>query len=204
MKKKVYTFGLLVFLSFIELQAQTPYFYYYKGEKQYMEISPNRILVQFAEGMNISAMKAAIAQNTSFSVSDITKTDYNGLYLIRFLDKDTTDTKALVNQWKNGDTILYSYPVFINEYGEEVSALTNQIIVRLKQQNDYSVLQESLELYDIYNLRQDEFDGNITPNDLYFPYQWGLQNTGQYDGTAEVDIKDCDEMEFNHKIQFVF
>ncbi|MDR2407215.1 MAG: S8 family serine peptidase, partial [Bacteroidales bacterium] len=232
MYKKFYITGLLLLASFIGLQAQTPYFYYYKGDKQYMEISPHRILVQFADGMDISAIKTAIAQNTSFNVSGITKTDYNGLYLIRFLDTDTADTKTLINQWKNRDTILYAYPVFINEYGEEISALTNQIIVRLKQAGDYSVLQESLEFYGIYNIRQDEFDekrclfkinytsakdamqianelyetglfeyvepdlllfiqyeGNIIPNDTYFPYQWNLKNTGQNGGISGIDIK---------------
>ena len=29
-------------------------------------------------------------------------------------------------------------------------------------------------------------------NDTYFSNQWGLRNTGQYDGTNGVDIKACD------------
>jgi hypothetical protein len=38
MKKKLNLLELLLCLSFVGLTAQTPYFYYYKGEKQYLEL----------------------------------------------------------------------------------------------------------------------------------------------------------------------
>ena len=45
MIKKIYTFGLLFFLSFAGLQAQTSYYYYYKGEKQYLELNTKQVFV---------------------------------------------------------------------------------------------------------------------------------------------------------------
>jgi len=43
MKRNINILGLLVFLFFVALNAQTPYFYYYKGEKQYLELDTRHI-----------------------------------------------------------------------------------------------------------------------------------------------------------------
>ena len=50
--KKINLVSVLFLLSFMSLNAQTPYSYYYKGEKQYLEVSPNKVLVQFTKNMD--------------------------------------------------------------------------------------------------------------------------------------------------------
>ena len=49
MRKKISLFGLLLFMAFAGLNAQTPYFYYYNGEKQYFELNTSHAFVSFAD-----------------------------------------------------------------------------------------------------------------------------------------------------------
>ena len=95
MKKVTLAFGFIV-LCFIA-RSQTPFYYYYGGEKQYLEVSPNKILVQFAENMDSNTIRSIIAKNTSFHVSDIRKADNKDLHLISFVGTDTTNTNLLYN-----------------------------------------------------------------------------------------------------------
>jgi hypothetical protein len=48
MRKKIKLIGLLFFV-FIGLNAQTPYFYYYNGEKQYFELDTRYIFISVTE-----------------------------------------------------------------------------------------------------------------------------------------------------------
>lgn len=42
------------------------------------------------------------------------------------------------------------------------------------------------------------YPANSPPNDPYFSYQWGLYNTGQYQGITGVDIKALDAWDITH------
>jgi hypothetical protein len=65
----LYAFALLYIVS----NAQSPY-YYYKGKKCYLDVSPNKMLVQFAENTDTNSVRGILAKNTPFQVSDIAKT----------------------------------------------------------------------------------------------------------------------------------
>jgi hypothetical protein len=45
MKTKNKFIGTLLFFTITNLTAQTPYFYYYKGEKQYLELDSKHVFV---------------------------------------------------------------------------------------------------------------------------------------------------------------
>ena len=153
--KKIIVF-MLLFSSLAIVYAQD-FFMYVGGEKRYFEISPNKMLVQFVENTEISAVKNIMGQNRSFQVSDISKTDYREWHLVGFLDMDKTKIMELL-QNRNNNGILFSGVVFVDKDGEKIAALTNQIIVRLKQEEDYTILQKSIEAYKIDYVRQDEFE----------------------------------------------
>ena len=148
MVKKVKSLVVIFCLLLVSLQAQTQYFHYFKGEKRYWTVSPNKAVVHFAD---TNAMKTS-------SISSVSKTGCKELYMVHFSESDTAQTRGLLMQWKNRSEVLYSGPVFIDEYGEEIAALTNQIVVHLKQETDYSILLASLKPYQIDTIRQYEFD----------------------------------------------
>jgi subtilisin family serine protease len=150
----------LIFSSSLAIVYAQDCFMYIGGEKSYLEVSPNKILVQFEEKADTNAIKSIVQRNTSFRLSEISKTDYKGLNLINFFDTDKIKIIELMKQWKNKEEILYSGVVFINKEGKEIAAITNQIIVRLKHGNDYPVLQKTIIPYDISHITRNEFDGN--------------------------------------------
>ena len=153
--KKIIVF-ILLFSSLTIAYAQD-FFMYVGGEKRHFEISPNKMLVQFVENTETSTVKSIVGKNMSFQVSDISKTDYKEWHLVSFLDTDKTKIMELIqNRNKNG--ILFSGVVFVDKDGEKIAALTNRIIVRLKQEEDYAILQKSIETYKIEDVRQDEFE----------------------------------------------
>jgi subtilisin family serine protease len=89
-------------------------------------------------------------------------TDSKGMYLVNLSNSDKTAVLPLIKQWKNNkDAILYSGFVFVDKQGKEIAAITNRIIVRLKKEDDYPILQESIMLYVINKVEQNEFD-NLT------------------------------------------
>ena len=49
MKKRIYFLGLLLFLAVVGLHAQTPYFYYFDGKKQYFELDTRHVFVSTAD-----------------------------------------------------------------------------------------------------------------------------------------------------------
>ena len=63
MRKKLKLIGLFFFV-FTGLNAQTPYFYYYGGEKQYFELDTRSIFVSVANENTLG--KAFTADNTKF------------------------------------------------------------------------------------------------------------------------------------------
>ena len=54
MKKKIKLIGLLFFV-FVGLNAKTPYFYYYNGEKQYLELDTRYVFVSVANENTVKA-----------------------------------------------------------------------------------------------------------------------------------------------------
>ena len=72
MKKKIYLFGLLLFLAFTGLNAQTPYFYYYDGKKQYFEFDTKHVFVSVIDenAANIFASDNAVYQPFRMDISE--------------------------------------------------------------------------------------------------------------------------------------
>jgi len=132
--KKLITFLLMV--SSLNIVYAQDYFMYIKGEKRYFEVSPNKILVEFTDDTDTSTIKNIVKENTSFQLSRISRTDNKKMKLLSFQGIDKAQTIGLIKQWKNKGKILYSDVVFVNRNGEETAALTDQIVVRLKQESD--------------------------------------------------------------------
>ena len=155
MKKNIIL--MLLFSSLTIVVYAQDFFMYVGGEKRYFEISPNEMLMQFVENTEISSAKRIMGKNMSFRISNISKTDHIEWNLVSFSNTDKTKIKELM-QNKNNNEILYSGAVFVDKDGEKIAALTNQIIVRLKQEEDYAILQKNIGAYKINAVQQDEFE----------------------------------------------
>jgi hypothetical protein len=149
----------LLCINVTNIYAQD-YFMYVNGEKHYFEISPNKIIAQFEEEITNTTAKNIVQKSVALQLSDISEIGHKGLKLVTFsnANKVAIDQFISQSQGKNRDSILYSGPVFIDEEGNEIAAITNQIIVRLKKEADYPVLLKSIISYDIGNVEISEFD----------------------------------------------
>lgn len=157
-KKKL--FFIFLFFNFLGMASfAQDYFIYIGGEKHYFEISPNKILVQFAEDKDVSDIAEIVKENSSFELTDVKKLERN-LCLISFDGTNKSNIVTLSKKWKNNNNILYSGVVFVDQSGKEIAALINYVTIRLKEEYDYSILQESIQSYQVDNVSQDEFDKN--------------------------------------------
>ena len=130
-------------------------FRYVDGKKHYFEISSNKVILMIDEKMSENA---------------------NG---------NRNAIQQLANQWKNNDTILYVGYVIIDEAGRETAALSNQINVRLKEDNDFPIL--------LLLIR-------YATDDTHYGQQWGLHsNTAGIKAPQAWNISEV----YNLKIQAI-
>ena len=73
MRNKIKLIGLFFFI-FIGLNAQTPYFYYYGGEKQYLELDTRSAFVSAANENTVN--RAFTANNAKYGSFIITKNQF--------------------------------------------------------------------------------------------------------------------------------
>ena len=106
---------VLIFSSLMVTYSQE-YFKYCGERKKYFNVSPSKILVYFPENTEIDTAKSIISRNTLYQASDVVGTSYKGLNVVSFSGTNTEDMENLLQQWKNTEQILYSGPVFVDEY----------------------------------------------------------------------------------------
>ena len=193
--QKVSTF-LVAFTCLTTVYSQE-YFKYYGGKKQYLNVSPNKVLVHFAENTEIDSVKSIAAKNTFYQVSDVSRTAYKELKVVSLQGTDTAATRGLIKQWKNKEQILYSGPVFINQDGEDIAALSNRLIVRLKQESDTVILQNALVPYEIDSVWQGRFDSkNYLISLSYFSEKNAMQVANELHETGLFAFSEPDLIRF--------
>ena len=202
------------------------FFMYVDGKKHSYEFSTTKILVK-SNMLNAAGIKNIMQANKMNTVESIITLD-EGLFLINTKNENKESTLELVNHWNTMENVSYSSEILIDENGNEIGGVTNQVLVRLKPETDYSLLLHSLIPYNVRDINPCKFDERtysvtvnknsekssmqvanelfetglfdyaepnlvhflkLSTNDTYFLQQWGLNNTGQSEGTSGVDIK---------------
>jgi subtilisin family serine protease len=216
------------------INAQTSYYYYYKGEKQYLDLDKSRLFVSVADTSQLNEIldiqKLKIKRD--MPVNRQVRREYSKRYWMELSLPDNLSENqyqgeiALIKQ--NNNAIVAPY--FVDRSGGK-TGLSNFLYVKLKTLNDTIILKQQVLNHNATIVCQDEFMPlwfvvSVTPassynaiglanvfyesdlfqsvepdfivenllactNDTYFNDQWGLKNTGQYDGTIGVDIKMC-------------
>ena len=133
-------------------------FRYLGGGRHYMTMSPNQVVVLVGEGVTDDDIKRFFQENASLQVSGIRTMSGNEFTLIYFHGSNRDAIRQFANRLKPNDTILFIGYVIIDGNGRRTSALTNQINLRLRNENDFPILQEAIASYDIRGVRQCEFD----------------------------------------------
>ncbi len=171
---KNYLTGLLLIFLVANVVAQTPYFYYYKGEKQYLELDTKHIFVSVADenaaGEFASKNKAAQPFCADIPAGMQPKTNFKRycteLVFENHLSEETYLSK--LTEIRNSGKDVIAAPYFKNKEIDEIG-LSNFFYVKLKSLADSALLRQLAEKEDAVIVFQDE----------YMPLWWTLSITGR-------------------------
>jgi subtilisin family serine protease len=165
--RKVFILFWLTFSSLTIIFAQD-YSMYVDGKKRHYKVSPDKILIQYFDD-NIDSVKIKnFLQRVNVNSRSITKV-YNGELMVVDLENVSKENFSnLIEQWNVLETNAYVSPVISGEDNFEMSVISNQILVRVKQENDHSLLVEKLRSHNVKAIKSCDLDNKrylITIND---------------------------------------
>ena len=154
--KKFIILSLASIISLINVYTQDN-FGYLNNERCYFEISSNEVIVKVDRKMSENYIAKSFHKHTSLQVSEIYG-DNIDFKVVRFSNATPNAIRQLADQWISNDTILFVGQVIIDEFGRNSSALTDQITVMLKDENDFPILLEAVASYNIDKIVQCEIN----------------------------------------------
>jgi len=122
------------------------YFMYYGGEKMFFEVSATKMVVM-SESFDTTVIKKILACKLR-----IIMILHPRQFLIEIESESKAELLCLQKQWNKKEGIIYTSPVFIDEVGKEIAALTNEVIIKLKNAADYSLLTKNAAAYQIEHI----------------------------------------------------
>ncbi|OJV35474.1 MAG: hypothetical protein BGO29_05165 [Bacteroidales bacterium 36-12] len=128
---KILIFVLISVCTICELSAQE--FYMYIGDqKHYLNVAQDRMIVKLEHDT------VNIGNTISMYSTNISETDQRGIMIVEFQEKNTVNNNfELIDSWKKQGVISFFSPIYVDEVGNNLSALTDQVIIRLKDNSVY-------------------------------------------------------------------
>ncbi len=145
MKTLLITIGILLLTG--NLYGQD-YYMYVDGKRRYYKVSPNKMLVQYFDGIIDSAKISNSFQKMSVKTRK-TKAYMNEFMLVETEGAPKEQVVNLAAKWNDLEKDAYISPILTGEDGTEFSFVPNQILVRIKETKDYSVLLQKLQSYHV-------------------------------------------------------
>ncbi|MCL2290562.1 MAG: hypothetical protein FWC34_07670 [Bacteroidetes bacterium] len=145
MKKKILITVFSILFSFaLYAQQNNENFYYYQGEKIFLQQSANRLFVKFSQNANREQIYTLI-NNHSLQLTSNMNIDDNYLDFAIFETKNENDivSFATVESFKANPAIISATPLFM--YNDVLQGLTDEFAVKLKSTVSYNQLQELVE-----------------------------------------------------------
>jgi len=151
MRKKISLLGLLLFLVFAGLNAQTPYFYYYDGKKQYFELNTSHAFVSFAD--DNTANRALATHNATYEPFRIdipegkqSKTNTKRFWTVLSFEEKFSDEVYLakLSEIKHSGKDVIVAPCFKTQYEDKIG-LSNFFYVKLRSLSDTTLLKQEAE-----------------------------------------------------------
>ena len=155
---------LFVSLGFTGLQAQTPYYFYSKGERQYLELDARYIFVSVADETSAEIFASKHERTQPFradihaGTQSSEKTYHPRLYTLLTLDDHLTDEDYLaqLSEIKNSGKGVMVAPYFKDRQINKIG-LSNFFYLKLKSLNDTVLLRRLAEREDAVLVDQLDF-----------------------------------------------
>jgi len=144
--KKVYIIflSILFFLSLNAQQNSEKFYYYYKGEKIFIQQRKDKVFLKFAATIDRKNLNMLIGVDTSLQLTSHVSLD-NNLFCYTVLEtKDGMDISLATFEFYNTQEEVVSInPLF--EYCKELNGITDEFIVKLKPTTSIEQLQALVE-----------------------------------------------------------
>jgi subtilisin family serine protease len=126
-------------------------YYYYKGEKKFVNEDPTKITVLSHAGKAVKNMKAVVSGIKEFKT--ISNTKYTiSVYSINAKNRSSVQS-SLAGVLDNDAIIL---PCYKDENGKEM-VMTNYLSVKLKNETDFNILSSVAKKYNLEVIKQNSF-----------------------------------------------
>jgi hypothetical protein len=150
---------LLVSKAFSQNNSEKEKYYFYQGEKVYLEEDNTKILIKLSKKTNKSEVHNLLQNITNYKIQNSEK-DF-GEYLILETNKQLTLNEKLksLTDYKNHTNIIYA--CFMLKYGNISQGYSNEFVVKLLPSTSRLQLDELCEKHKIITLKENQFDRNI-------------------------------------------
>lgn len=157
MKNKIYIF-ILVFFVFQLGYTQTNYYYYYKGEKVFMNLDKTTINISVFNQFQKSSLNNLQLKEYNLENDNSQNTSSNLKYAKVEFQSVPSDIQYFqkLNTIKNTSNVRTVYPSFIGLDGTKIG-LSDYLYVKLKTPNDYSILQQKANQFNLSIIEQNQF-----------------------------------------------
>jgi len=173
MKNKINLFGLLFFVFVACSNAQSQYFYYYDGKKQYFELDTKHVFISVSEKDTAYSFASDRIEQTPFQM-DIPKGMLSKTSYKRFCAKLSFNNNLSEREyWEKLSEIKNSRSdIIVSPYFKENVGLSNFFYVKLKSLNDTILLKQEAEKEQVIIAWQNEFMpllfvASVTANSRY-------------------------------------
>jgi len=200
MKKKINVFGLLFFVSIVYLHAQSQYFYYYDGKKQYFELDTKHVFISVSEKDTAYSFTSERIEQTPFQM-DIPKGMLSKTIHKRFCAKLSFNDNLSEREYleKLSEIKNSRNDIIVSPYFKENVGLSNFFYVKLKTLSDTVLLRQEAEKAQVIIAWQNEFMpllfiASVTTNSRYNAME--VANPFYETGLFEYTEPDCRRVHF--------
>ncbi len=124
------------------------YYSYYKNERVNYSAAPDKVILQ---------LKSQEKLNEKYGLDSLMSLGLEGLF-IGFYKSGNLTTETVLKNLKQNIDIKYVSPVLLNSHGEEMGALSDEIIVKLKKESNLTSFQDLLLKYGAKIVKNSEYD----------------------------------------------
>ena len=127
----------ILFNVLLSAQQSNEHFYYYKGEKVFLQQRTDKIYLEFAPNADKEQIRALTGRNTPLQRTSDSRFSTSAILEAK---GGNSISPADIDFYKAKDEVVSAIPLF--QYNKSLQALTDEFIVKLKPTTSYARLQE--------------------------------------------------------------
>src|SRR5690554_7538657 len=152
---KKYIFISFIMILCVSLYAQSEYYYYYKGGKQYLTLDKTKINITTSINFQIESVSKSDLKEFDIE-KDLTIPDVMFGYIKLLSEPNQIEYKQIINSLTSNKDVIAVHPNFITPEKIEIG-MSSYFYVRLKDVSDYNMLNEIAKQKNVLIVEQNKF-----------------------------------------------